>query len=94
MGVNNIQINSIRAEEYSQPQRRYGIADNEELPAADSSMDTVEEASYTEANVNPIMVNRVPIGKACSPYEIIRVQTESGLFSIAIIYDTGSEVSL
>ena len=54
----------------------------------------MEEVSYTEANVNPIMVNRVPIGEACSPYEIIRVQTESGLFPIVIIYDTGSEVLL
>ena len=40
------------------------------------------------------MVNRVPIGEACSPYEVIRVQTENGLFPIVIIYDTGSEVSL
>ena len=47
-----------------------------------------------EVNVNPIMVNRVPIGEACSPYEVIRVQTENGLFPIVIIYDTGSEVSL
>ena len=57
-------------------------------------METVEEASYTEANVNPIMVNRVPIGEASSSYEIIRIQTESGLFPIVIIYDTGSEVLL
>ena len=41
-----------------------------------------------EVNVNPIMVNRVPIGEACSPYEVIRVQTENGLFPIVIIYDT------
>ena len=47
-----------------------------------------------EINVNPIMVNRVPIGEACSPYEVIRVQTENGLFPIVIIYDTGSEVLL
>ena len=47
-----------------------------------------------EANVNPIMVNRVLTGKPYSPYEIIRVQTESGLFPIFIIYDTGSELSL
>ena len=57
-------------------------------------METVDENPDPEANVNPIMVNRVPIGKACLPYEIIRVQTESGLFPIVIIYDTGSEVSL
>ena len=49
---------------------------------------------HNEVNVNPFMVNRVPIGEACSHYEVIRVQTESGLFPIVIIYDTGSEVSL
>ena len=47
-----------------------------------------------EVNVNPIMVIRVPIGEACSLYEVIRVQTENGLFPIVIVYDTGSEVSL
>ena len=39
-------------------------------------------------------VNRIPIGETCSPYEVVRVQTENGLFPIVIIYDTGSEVSL
>ena len=72
----------------TQPQQRYGIANIE-----DSSLGKTEAELHSEVNVNPIMVNRVPIGKACSPYEIIRVQTESGLFPIVIIYDTGSEVS-
>ena len=71
IGVNHIQVNSIRANQYSQSQQRYGIADIEELPTADSNMEPIEEVSYTEANVNPIMVNWVPIGEACSPYEII-----------------------
>ena len=66
--VNHVQIKSIRADKYSQSKQRYGIADIEELPAADSNMETVEEASYIEANVNFIMVNRVSIGEACSPY--------------------------
>ena len=74
--VNNVQVNSIRVEESSQTQQRYGIADIEELPAADSYMETLDESPDPEANVNPILVNRVPIGKVCSPYEIIRVQTE------------------
>ena len=47
-----------------------------------------------EANVNSITVNKIPIGKACSPYEVIQAQTEDGIFPIVIIYDTGSEVSL
>ena len=92
--ANHIQINSIRVNESTQPQQRYGIADIEELPTADNNMDETETEFHSEVNVNPIMVNRVPIGEACSPYEVIRVQTESGLFPIVIIYDTGSEVSL
>ena len=71
-----------------------GIADIEELPARYNDMKPIEAMSHLEANINPIMVNRVPIGEACSPYEIIRVQTESGIFTIVIIYDTGLEVSL
>ena len=82
-------MNTIRIEESPQSRQRFGIADIEELPDA-YGIGNLDP----EANVNPIMVNRVPIGKACSPYEIIRVQTESGLFPIVIIYDTGSEVSL
>ena len=80
--------------ESTQSQQRYGIADIEEWPASDNSMEIMEAVSHSEANINPIMVNKVPIGEACSKYEIIRVQTESGLFLIVIIYDTGSEVLL
>ena len=54
----------------------------------------MEIENHGKVNVNPMMVNRVPIGEACSPYEVIQVQTESGLFRVVIIYDTGSEVSL
>ena len=50
--------------------------------------------SYGEVNVNPLTVNRVPIGEACSPYEVIQFQTDVGLFPLVIIYNTGSEVSL
>ena len=94
IGTNHIQVNSIRINEDPKPQPRYGMADIEELPAADSNTDEMDTELHNEVNVNPIMVNRVPIGEACSPYEVIRVQTESGLFPIVIIYDTGSEVSL
>ena len=50
-----------------------------------------EEGSHGEVNINPITVNRVPIGEACSPYEVIQVQAENGLFPNVIIYDTGSK---
>ena len=47
-----------------------------------------------EARIKPITINESPIGKACSPYEVIQVQAEGGIFPVAIIYDTGSEVLL
>ena len=71
IGANHIQINSIRANESSQLQQEYRIADIGELPAADNDMEPMEAISHLEANVNPIMVNRVPVGEACSPCEII-----------------------
>ena len=43
--------------------------------------------------MNPITVNKVPIGEACSPYEVLHVQTEVRLFPVVIIYDIESEVS-
>ena len=66
----------------------------EELPQTEEEQKSSEEKNHREVNLNPIRVNKVPIGEACSPYEVIQVQTESGLFPVVIIYDTGSEVSL
>ena len=70
------------------------MAEIEELPQSEEEQEISEEENHGEVNVNPITVNKVPIGEACSPYEVIQVQTESGLFPVVIIYDTGSEVSL
>ena len=52
------------------------MADIEELPAADNNTEEMDTELHSEVNVNPIMVNRVPIGEACLPFEVIRVQTE------------------
>ena len=93
IGSNHVQVNSVRIIRNQDPQPRSGIACIEELPAEDNDIEEIND-EIQEVNVNPIMVNRVPIGEACSPYEVIRVQTENGLFPIVIIYDTGSEVSL
>ena len=91
LGTDQVQINSVSINPDNKP--RYGIAQIEEL---DSNTDEEDPAPETEEelNANPITVNRIPIGKACSPYEVMQVQTEAGLCPIVIIYDTGSEVSL
>ena len=60
----------------------------------DKKDDGTDVVTNDEANINAITVKKIPIGKACSPYEVIQAQTEDGIFPIVIIYDTGSEVSL
>ena len=93
IGSNHILINSVRIIRNQDPQPRYGMACIEELPSEKDNIKDIN-GEIPEVNINPIMVNRVLIGEACSPYEVIRVQTKNGLFQIVIIYDTGSEVSL
>ena len=94
IGADHVQFNSIRVGPSMQSQQRFGIAEIEDISQTDDEQESPEGENHGEVNVNPITVNRVPIGEACSPYEVIQVQTESGLFPIVIIYDTGSEVSL
>ena len=87
------QINSITIAPETQKKQTFGIADIVELDQDKEDDDTDAEINE-EANINAIAVNKIPIGKACSPYEVIQAQTEDGIFPIVIIYDTGSEVSL
>merc|ERR1711873_283649 len=49
-----------------------------------------EDTAYVRA----VLVNELRIGRACSPFEIIEVQTKSGYYPIVLIYDTGAQVSL
>ena len=72
IGSNHVQVNSVRIIRNQDPQPRSGIARIEELPAEDNDIEEIND-EIQEVNVNPIMVNRVPIGEACSPYEVIRV---------------------
>ena len=94
IGADHVQVNSIRVKPSTLSQQRYGIAEIEELSQTDDEQESPERESHSEVNVNPITVNRVPIGEASSPYEVTQIQTESRLFPVVIIYDTGSEVSL
>ena len=93
LGTDHVQINSISITPETHKKPEFGMAEIEELDQDEEENDPTMEPNE-EANVNPITVNKVPIGKACSPYEVIQVQTEAGIFPIVIIYDTGSEVSL
>ena len=61
------------------------MAEIEELPQSEDEQEITEEENHGEVNVNPITVNKVPIGEAGSPYEVVQVQTESGLFLVVII---------
>ena len=50
------------------------MADIEDLDQDEEDNDPIVDINK-EANVNSITVNKIPIGKACSPYEVIQVQT-------------------
>ena len=76
----NAIINSIQVEPDNQ---NVGIADIEEI------MDDGDTA-YVRA----VLVNQLRIGRACTPFEIIRVKTKAGYYPIVLIYDTGAQVSL
>ena len=73
-------INSIQIEADG---KATGIADIQEV------VDD-EDKAYVRA----VLVNELRIGRACSPFEIIKVQTKSGCYPIVLIYDTGAQVSL
>ena len=72
-------INSIQVRTNNQST---GIADIEELDGGDT------------AYVNAVLVNQLRIGRACTPFEVIRVKTAAGYYPIVLIYDTGAQVSL
>merc|ERR1712215_651978 len=59
-----------------------GIADIEELDEGDT------------AYVNAVLVNQLRIGRACTPFEVIKVKTAAGYYPIVLIYDTRAQVSL
>ena len=68
IGSNHVQVNSVRIIRNQDPQTRSGIACIEELPPEDNDIEEIND-EIQEVNVNPIMVNLVPIGEACSSYE-------------------------
>ena len=62
MGSDHVQVNSIKIKPSVHPQQRYGIAEVEELSQTEEEEEFPARESFGEVNVNPITVNRVPIG--------------------------------
>ena len=89
-----MQINTIRIKIGTQSQQRSGTPEIEELSPPGDEQENSKGEGHCEADIKSITINNIPIGEASSPYEVIRIQTESRLVSVVIIYDTGSEVSL
>merc|ERR1711873_363751 len=76
----SILINTIQVEETSPDFKTNNVGDI----ASDQA------PMHAEA----MLVNDLPIGKACSPFEILRIQTKTGCHPVVLIYDTGAQVSL
>ena len=66
---------------------RFSVADIEDVT------NSVEETGLT-ANVRAVVVNNVPLGQSCCPFETITVKTEKGFYPMTIIYDTASQITL
>ena len=49
---------------------------------------------YDHVFIQTVLVNHMRIGLACCPYEVIRVRTNSGIYPVTIIYDTGAQITL
>ena len=49
---------------------------------------------YDQAFVQTVLVNHMKIGLACCPYEVVRVRTNSGIYPVTLIYDTGAQITL
>merc|ERR1712240_645266 len=77
---NSVLINAVQVEE--------DIQDIE----ANNTDSTVSDQNPTSAEV--MLVNDLPIGRTCSPSEILRIQTKTGCHPVVLIYDTGAQVSL
>ena len=71
IGAEHVQINSIRIRPTSPSQQEFGMTEIEELPQSEDEQEITEEENHGVVNVKPIKVNKVPVGEACSPYEVI-----------------------
>ena len=79
LGTYHVQVNSVTMEPETPREQEFGVADIIELDQDEENEDPITNTSE-EANVNTIMVNKIPVGRACSPFKVIQVQTENGIF--------------
>ena len=70
-------VNSITVDEAEPDQNEFGVAEIIELNQDDGEEDHSDD-NDVEAGVHSIQVNKIPMGKTCSLYEVICVQTKMG----------------
>ena len=64
LGSDHVQINTITVAHETQKKQEFGMADIKELDQDEEDNNLI---------VNSITVNKIPIGKACSPYKVLQV---------------------
>ena len=72
LGNEHVKVNSITASTTEHDQDKFGVTEIIELNLGDQVKDHSDEDN-TEVGVTSIHVNKIPIGNACSPYEVIQV---------------------
>ena len=76
--TSQLQIYSIRINESTQTLQEYKETHTKELPAPYNNAEDMKTKGNREGSISPILLNKVPIGEACLPYEVIKVLTENG----------------
>ena len=79
LGNDHLKINTITIAPGTHRQQEISVTDIEELEESEED-DNLNEDTNDEASVHSITINKIPIWKACCPYEVICVQTDSGMF--------------
>ena len=86
IGESQLQINSINLHEDTQPQQNYEEIHTRKLSASYNNAKDMKIKYNKEGSISPILLNKIPLGKARLLYEVIKVQTENGLVPITFIY--------
>ena len=93
VGNDNVVVNALQVD--TDPQDGTSALDRSpEVQSSNQQFSITDIEEVDQALVQAVLVNNLRIGKACTPYEVIRVKTSSGVYPVTVVYDTGSQITL
>ena len=91
--VNAVRVDSNQTSRIQIQDQRRAIQQDQNQHCSSTDIEDVTD-STDHVQVQAVLVNHMKIGRAGSPYEVIRVRTKSGIYPVTIIYDTGSQLTI